>query len=584
MAQNIILSFLGGSRIIELKTIQILDRLQIPRPCIDVRNIGFNVEWSQELRLEDSYTEYVTAWILLKIIEELELLGVPKGSPFFDTVFDISVGYDLEGIESAQVHDWLSGIRDATPVVKQMLSELPRRYANLRDLEIDPKISDSATLSTFHGCPRAEIEAIMQHLISEHHLHAIVKMNPTILGYDFVERTLREELGYDVELDRQAFENDLHFDEAVEMMRRLQHFAGKYGRLVGAKFTNTLVVKNNEAIFKDDVMYLSGPPLHVLSMNAMHRFRTAVGEKLHISFSAGIDKHNFAEAVSCNMKPVSVCSDLLKTGGYMRLFDYMKNLKTEMQSVQARCIDEFIRSRAKCDPEENIATAGVHNANRIVPKLVANPRYHRSQNVKEPPKIDSHLEFFDCITCNKCLPVCPNAANFSIRTGQIDREVFDYKLEGTSLVAIPGDPFILHKSEQIANLADFCNECGDCDTYCPELGGPFIEKPRFFFSKDSYDIFKKYDGLCFLSPFDLVGRIDGVEYSLSREPDNGAWTFTAPGFELSLDSDDKLLSGKAVGSSVSADRISMRPYHILKTLYQGIAIRPDAYPAKLLMP
>ena len=40
----------------ELKTIQILDQLEISRPCIDARNVGYNVEWSQELRLDDSYT------------------------------------------------------------------------------------------------------------------------------------------------------------------------------------------------------------------------------------------------------------------------------------------------------------------------------------------------------------------------------------------------------------------------------------------------------------------------------------------------------------------------------------------------
>ena len=54
LAQNIVLAWLGGSRIIELKTVQILDELEIPRPCIDMRNVGFNVEWSQELRLKQS--------------------------------------------------------------------------------------------------------------------------------------------------------------------------------------------------------------------------------------------------------------------------------------------------------------------------------------------------------------------------------------------------------------------------------------------------------------------------------------------------------------------------------------------------
>ena len=42
LTQNIVLSYLVGSRIIELKTIQILDKLKITRPCIDIRNIGFN--------------------------------------------------------------------------------------------------------------------------------------------------------------------------------------------------------------------------------------------------------------------------------------------------------------------------------------------------------------------------------------------------------------------------------------------------------------------------------------------------------------------------------------------------------------
>ncbi len=40
LAQNIVLSWLAGSRIIELTTVQINDRLEIPRPCIHVPNVG----------------------------------------------------------------------------------------------------------------------------------------------------------------------------------------------------------------------------------------------------------------------------------------------------------------------------------------------------------------------------------------------------------------------------------------------------------------------------------------------------------------------------------------------------------------
>src|SRR5262245_25736134 len=39
MAQNLVLSWLAGARILELKTVQRNDRLTIPRPCIDARNV-----------------------------------------------------------------------------------------------------------------------------------------------------------------------------------------------------------------------------------------------------------------------------------------------------------------------------------------------------------------------------------------------------------------------------------------------------------------------------------------------------------------------------------------------------------------
>src|SRR5687768_7513729 len=75
MAQNIVLSWLAGSRILELKTVQVNDRLTIPRPCIDATNVGYNVEWSQELRLPESLREYVAGSMLLDVLREVNLLG-----------------------------------------------------------------------------------------------------------------------------------------------------------------------------------------------------------------------------------------------------------------------------------------------------------------------------------------------------------------------------------------------------------------------------------------------------------------------------------------------------------------------------
>ena len=71
LAQNILSAWLSGGRFIELKTVQIMDELKIPRPCIDMEDEGYNVEWSQELKLDESAREYIHAWLLIHILRRL---------------------------------------------------------------------------------------------------------------------------------------------------------------------------------------------------------------------------------------------------------------------------------------------------------------------------------------------------------------------------------------------------------------------------------------------------------------------------------------------------------------------------------
>jgi putative selenate reductase len=70
LSQNIVSAWLCGGRFIELKTVQILDDLTIPRPCIDAADEGYNVEWSQELRLHQSAREYIHAWALIHVLRQ----------------------------------------------------------------------------------------------------------------------------------------------------------------------------------------------------------------------------------------------------------------------------------------------------------------------------------------------------------------------------------------------------------------------------------------------------------------------------------------------------------------------------------
>jgi len=36
-------------------------------------------------------------------------------------------------------------------------------------------------------------------------------------------------------------------------------------------------------------------------------------------------------------------------------------------------------------------------------------------------------------------------------------------------------------------MADFCNECGNCATFCPTVGRPYTDKPRIFFHRDDFE-------------------------------------------------------------------------------------------------
>ena len=109
MAQNIIAAWLCGARYIELKTVQTLDELDVSKPCIDMEDEGYNVEWSQELKVHESFEEYLRAWVLIHALHHK--LGYPGDSP---ALFNLSVGYDLAGIRQPNMQWFLDNIADCS--------------------------------------------------------------------------------------------------------------------------------------------------------------------------------------------------------------------------------------------------------------------------------------------------------------------------------------------------------------------------------------------------------------------------------------------------------------------------------------
>jgi len=567
MAQNIVLCYLGGCRIVELKTVQALDEVTIPRPCIDMRTVGFNAEWSQELKLEQSLEEYVKASML---VEMLEASGALSTTPGFDRVlFDMSVGYDLEGIRNDRVAALLRGMRDAGKVVDRLRRQIPAAFKQYRDLDFTTRLGNSVTLSTFHGCPPGEIENIIEHLLEAHGLDCIIKFNPTLLGKAETLNLLHDELGYrDIRVPDSAFEKDVRWDQAAALTDRLGDRAAGLGLHLGVKFTNTLIVENNREFLpgSESLIYLSGPPLHILAMHLVRLFRRHFGNRFPVSFSAGVTRSSFPDAVALGLVPVTVCTDLLKTGGYGRLQAYHAELARRMEAAGASSVEAFIR-RAHSTPEQNtgehrIPEAVLHNTEHYVEAVAAYPRFGFEKNARPPRKIGNRLAFFDCIACGRCIPVCPNNANFTFTPSGSEIPVEAVRRNGSGWHWRRGTPLALEAKFQIGNFADFCNECGNCDVFCPEDGGPYRKKPRFFSSEQGWRDSSR-NGF-YLEEARVLGRFDDGECML--EVSGERVIFSGHGFHLTFDPTDP--EGTLAGEA--EDEVDLTRCHIMYLLLEAV--------------
>jgi len=579
LAHNIVVGWLAGARVIELKTVQVRDRLEIPRPCIDAAHVGYNVEWSQELRIGQSAEQYAAAWLLIHI---LRARGIPEAPGPLATRFDASVGYDLAGIRSDAVARFLDTMTGAGPLLRRLRDRLPRGLRPAADVAVPERIVDQVTLSTFHGCPPEEIEAVVEHLFRRHAVHVVVKLNPTLLGYEVVDQLLRGTLGYeDVVPDREAFDGDLDWDRALALFDRLAPLARRSGLELGVKLTNTLVVRNTRGRLRGDVVYLSGPPLHPIAIALAARFAAAMDGRHTIAFSGGVDAENFAATVACGLAPVTTCTDILKPTGYRRLPRYLKALVAGMSAVGASGLGGFVRARAG-EPAGTghggraaEVRAALQNLQTYAAEVARDPRYGAAGRPPEPARA-RRLALFDCEACNNCTLVCPNGAFFAVPLGPIAIDTWDLIVEESRVVPRPVR-FEIAGERQWALYADFCNECGNCDPFCPEEGGPFRVKPRIFATRDAFDAASPGDGILIEDEGRRVSaRLEGVALELVR--DAAGSRFSDGVVDVVLDSAHRVASSRARAPR-DGHTLSLGHFHALRLLADAVLLGINPFTA-----
>lgn len=335
IASNIIAAWLAGGRVFELKTVQEKDALDIEKPCIDALDEGQNVEWSTELTLEDARSEYLRAWIALGV------LGAALSAKAGKVLFNLSVGYTLSGIKSAKMDAFIEGMLRpvGTEVWERALAEAraaaaspsfarafgrngaERAAAALETLSADPV--HSATISTMHGCPPEEIERIGAHLIREKGADTYIKLNPTLLGYDRA-RGILDTCGWErISLKRDSFDHDLRFSAALDLIASLGGTAAASGRRLGIKLSNTLANGNDGVRLPGPERYMSGRPLFPVTTALAAELAVALSRSGDrppaFSYCGGVSGRNAAACLGAGLGPLTVVTEILKPGGYLRL-------------------------------------------------------------------------------------------------------------------------------------------------------------------------------------------------------------------------------------------------------------------------
>ena len=295
-----------------------------------------------------------------------------------------------------------------------------------------PPSPRGVTLSTFHGTPADEIERIGEFLIGElglPHRHQAQSAHARARARRaHPARACLATTSIDGE-PRRATSASLAFEDAVGMVRRLQGAGRAARRRRWASSAETRSRCSTAArSSRSRCSTCRASRCTRCTPRWPLRWREAFGDGLQISFSAGVDAHNVADCVAAGLVPVTTCTDLLRAGGYGRLVALLRQprgadaggrgaRRSPSSSLAFGGTGRCAGRRASGDDGARPGNADQH-AGAARRRRCPIERYRAAQNRKPPRKLGTHLWLWDCLSCSKCIPACPNDAMFEIESSR----------------------------------------------------------------------------------------------------------------------------------------------------------------------
>ena len=157
----------------------------------------------------------------------------------------------------------------------------------------------------------------------------------------------------------------------------------------------------------------------------------------------------------------------------------------------------------------------------------------------------------------------------------------DYFYKNGTFVPENEQIYILEKNQQIGNIAEFCNDCGNCETFCPEVGAPYKIKPRFFIKYEDLNSIDTLNGFHFKSPYSILAKINGIIIELEYNFDQSLYIWETSQITMHFSEKNELIRYNINADIEEGIIIKLEPYIISKIILKNYIKHRDYFPSYL---
>ena len=206
----------------------------------------------------------------------------------------------------------------------------------------------------------------------------------------------------------------------------------------------------------------------------------AVGQEMEIDFIKADNLTTFGIACETKLPNVFIGGDAIN-GGLSIIAAIGDGRKVAQLIIDKSGID-FNTKEDKERPKTEYNELMIKKAHRIKPFDNLGTLTSKNEAINEASRCLLCDEL-----CNICTTVCPNLALFAYQIEPLSVQLEKVKIENKKVHIEKGEIFEIKQTTQILHLADWCNQCGNCNTFCPTSGAPYQEKPHLHLTINSFN-------------------------------------------------------------------------------------------------